>query len=314
MSLVQRIISENKYGVKCPYTMVPNGICIHNTANDATAENEITYMKNNNNEVSFHIAIDDIQAIQGLPLNRNAWHAGDGGNGEGNRNYIAIEICYSKSGGLRFINAEKRAAKEIASLLKQYGWTINNVKKHQDFSNKYCPHLTLDLGWQRFLNMIQVELDILNGKTINTTGSLYRVRKSWEDSKSQLGAYSDLGNAKKECDKNKGYSVFDNKGNKVYPVEVVVEPSTNITKEYEVKRYIEVGKCTIDVKEGIYFYNNPYISAIAGSYEYKETVNYDLVVITNKYVYISWISASTGIRRYMPVLDKIKNERWGICI
>ena len=159
MSLIQRLISPDKYSIKCPYTMTPKGICIHNTANDATASNEVAYMQSNNNEVSFHIAIDDVEAIQAIPFNRNTWHAGDGGSGQGNRNYISIEICYSKSGGLKFINAEKRAAKEVAALLKQYGWTINNVKKHRDFSNKYCPHLTLDLGWQRFLNMIQAELN-----------------------------------------------------------------------------------------------------------------------------------------------------------
>lgn len=84
--------------------------------------------------------------------------------------------------------------------------------------------------------------------------------------------------------------------------------------EYEIKRYAESGKCTICVREGVYFYNKPYISAITGSYEYNEFVYYDLVVITNKYVYISWISSSTGVRRYMPVLDKVNNERWGNCI
>ena len=87
--------------------MTPIGICIHNTANDASAANEISYMISNNNEVSFHIAVDDKEAIQGIPFNRNAWHAGDGGSGTGNRKYIAIEICYSKSGGTRFTNAEK---------------------------------------------------------------------------------------------------------------------------------------------------------------------------------------------------------------
>ena len=142
------------------YPMTPKGICIHNTANDASALAERNNVNrwDNDAEVSFHIAIDDIEAIQLIPFNRNAWHSGDGGNGPGNRNYIAIEICYSKSGGDRFIKAEQRAAKEVAALLKEYGWSINNVKKHQDFSNKYCPHRTLDLGWQRFLNMIQTEL------------------------------------------------------------------------------------------------------------------------------------------------------------
>ena len=171
MSLVKSLISSDKYGVKCPYKMTPKGICIHNTANDAPAKNEVSYMKSNNNEVSYHIAIDDLEAIQVIPFDRNAWHAGDGGSGQGNRNYIAVEICYSESGGDRFIKAEKRAAKEVAALLKQYGWTINNVKKHQDFSNKYCPHRTLDMGWQRFLNIIQAELNVLNGSSTQTPSS-----------------------------------------------------------------------------------------------------------------------------------------------
>ena len=162
MSLIQSLVTKDRYDIKCPYPMTPKGICIHNTYNDAPARNEISYMKNNDNEVSFHIAIDNIEAIQGIPFDRNSWHAGDGGNGEGNRNYIAVEICYSKSGGYKFEESEKRAAKEVAALLKQYKWTIANVKKHQDFSGKYCPHRTLDNGWQRFLNMIQAELDILN--------------------------------------------------------------------------------------------------------------------------------------------------------
>lgn len=43
---------------------------------------------------------------------------------------------------------------------------------------------------------------------------LYRVRKSWDDVKSQLGAYSDLDNAKNNCPS--GYAVFDWDGNVVY--------------------------------------------------------------------------------------------------
>ena len=204
--LIQKLISSDKYGIKCPYAMDPIGICIHNTANDASAANEIAYMQRNNNEVSFHIAIDDKEAIQGLPFNRNAWAAGDG-NGQGNRKYIHVEICYSKSGGPKFEAAEKRAAQEVAALLKQYGWGIDRVTKHQDFSGKYCPHRTLDMGWQRFLNMIQNELSGASQEN----GELYRVRKTWDDAASQLGAYSVLDNAKNAC-KN-GYSVFDSNGN-----------------------------------------------------------------------------------------------------
>lgn len=136
-----------KYGVKCPYAMTPEFIVIHNTANDASAENEIRYMQSNDNTVSFHFAVDDREAVLGVPLNRNTWNAGDGEKGRGNRRGISIEICYSKSGGARFDLAERNAAMLCAELMARYGWGIDAIKKHQDFSGKRCPHRTLDLGW-----------------------------------------------------------------------------------------------------------------------------------------------------------------------
>lgn len=45
----------------------------------------------------------------------------------------------------------------------------------------------------------------------------YRVRKSWEDDASQLGAYTVLANAKTMADKHPGYEVYDWNGNQVYP-------------------------------------------------------------------------------------------------
>ena len=153
---------ESKYPIKCPYEMQPDGIVIHNTANDASAMAEISYMIGNNNKTSFHVAVDNYRIVTGIPFNRNTWNAGDGANGKGNRTKIAIEICYSKSGGEQFEEAEDLCASYVAYLLKQYGWGIDRVSKHQDYSNKYCPHRTLDMGWERFLNKIRAHLDIQN--------------------------------------------------------------------------------------------------------------------------------------------------------
>lgn len=159
MNIVKMEMPQNMYSTKCPHTMTPTRIVVHNTANDASARNEIKYMQGNNKQVSFHIAVDDVEAVQGIPLDRNAWHAGDGANGTGNRKGIAIEICYSKSGGSRFEAAERNAAQLIAQMLKERGWGIDKVTKHQDYSGKYCPHRTLDMGWQRFLDMVKANLD-----------------------------------------------------------------------------------------------------------------------------------------------------------
>lgn len=171
MLVTKVVMPSSKYAIKCPYLMNPEGISIHNTANDASAMSEISYMINNNKQISFHEAIDDYRVVQGIEHNRNTWNAGDG-HGFGNMKTIAIEICYSKSGGDRFIKAEQNAAERIAYLMKQYGWNLENITDtrhtigtHQNRSGKYCPHRTLDMGLERFYDMIRKEYKELTGET-----------------------------------------------------------------------------------------------------------------------------------------------------
>lgn len=154
-TIISMPISSSKYSKKCPYSMRPQYITVHNTANDASARNEVSYMRRNSSSTSYHVAVDDKEVVIAAPFNRNCFHAGDGRYGTGNRKTIGIEICYSRSGGARFDAAEDNAARYIASLLKAYGWGINRVKRHYDWSRKYCPHRTMDRGWTRFLNMVR---------------------------------------------------------------------------------------------------------------------------------------------------------------
>ncbi|MBQ3374113.1 MAG: N-acetylmuramoyl-L-alanine amidase [Oscillospiraceae bacterium] len=56
------------------------------------------------------------------------------------------------------------------------------------------------------------------------TSGYYRVRKSWADSKSQVGAYRILSNAKKAADANPGFSVFDPGGKAIYPAAAASTP------------------------------------------------------------------------------------------
>ncbi len=158
MKIVKKLCPEERYGIKCPYEREADRIVVHNTANDAPAVNEIAYMINRPEEVSFHFAVDDKEAVQGLPVERNAWASGDG-LGAGNMRGIHVEICCSKSGGERFQRAEENAAELIAGLLRERGWGLERVTKHQDYDGKYCPHRTLDMGWERFLGMVKKYLE-----------------------------------------------------------------------------------------------------------------------------------------------------------
>jgi N-acetylmuramoyl-L-alanine amidase CwlA len=45
----QNLCLQSNWKNKCPYTMTPTRIVIHNTANDAPAENEVKYMIGNTN-------------------------------------------------------------------------------------------------------------------------------------------------------------------------------------------------------------------------------------------------------------------------
>lgn len=163
-TIVKQLIPQSKHKLKATYAMTPEYITVHNTANDASAANEIKYMSSNSNATSYHVAIDDKQAVEAIPFNRTAWHCGDGVNGKGNRSSIGIEICYSKSGGQRYLDAEENAVQYIAHILHDKGWGVDRVKQHYDWSRKNCPHRIRDEGrWQSFIARVQQALSKLKG-------------------------------------------------------------------------------------------------------------------------------------------------------
>lgn len=62
----------------------------------------------------------------------------------------------------------------------------------------------------------RTEEDQSSGGGEDVTKDMYRVRKTWKDAKTQIGAFTILKNAENMADHNSGYFVFDSKGNKVY--------------------------------------------------------------------------------------------------
>lgn len=149
-------LDESKYSIKCPYYRDPKGIVVHNTYNDAPAQNEVAYMQRRTDKVSFHAAIDDKEVVEGLPFERSCYASGDGENGDGNRNYLQFEICYSLSGGDKYKQAEENAVWYIAHVMNDYNFPMSTLKKHQDFSGKYCPHRILDeKRWESFVDRVR---------------------------------------------------------------------------------------------------------------------------------------------------------------
>ncbi|WP_370744273.1 peptidoglycan recognition protein family protein [Ruminococcus callidus] len=215
------------------------GVTIHNTdriktAAGTTPAEQYTRATVNGNmkTVRVHYYVDSTCAWQNLPLSLSGWHAADG-NGNGNRRTIAIECIMNGSGDAADKRAEENAARLAATLLKQHGLGINHLYTHTHWLNvrdgrngtvdqlntmhnsyKMCPAYILP-HWAEFKKKVQSYLNA-GTSTISapSTKQLYRVRKSWAGTKSQLGAYSSLENAKKAC--KVGYSVFDSNGKAVY--------------------------------------------------------------------------------------------------
>lgn len=196
----------------------PAYVVIHETDNwskGANARAHATAMKNGNLAGTVHYYVDSQECYQTLEHQDGAWAVGDGHGkyGISNLNSINIEICVNPESN--YYLAVDRAAELAAMLLNQYGWDTSHLKRHYDASRKHCPRRILDEGlWDNFVKCTASYMKKQGGGAAPAAAPLYRVRKTWTDSKSQLGAYAILDNANKNCPA--GYSVYDEAGKVVY--------------------------------------------------------------------------------------------------
>lgn len=222
------------------------GVTIHNTswittASGTTPAEQYTRatVNGNMNDVRVHYYVDNTCAWQNLPLTMSGWHAADG-SGNGNRRTIAIECIMSSAYNSTDKKSEDNAAKLAAALLKKYNLSIDHLYTHTHWLNvrdgksgsvdylntaknpyKTCPLYILP-HWSDFKAKVQSYMNSsTSAATTPTTAQLYRVRKSWSDAKSQIGAFSSLDNAKKAC--KSGYFVFDANGNVIYPAKKSID-------------------------------------------------------------------------------------------
>ena len=148
------VLGSGKANVRTKLAITPNALCYHNTANTsptADALNHARYLQNLENAdktyLSVHFFVDDKGIVQTLPINEMAYHAG---NSLGNRNSISIEICENGNTA----KAEQISKELGASLIMTYPYLA--IRKHQDYSGKYCPRVILARGgWPTFVNEIK---------------------------------------------------------------------------------------------------------------------------------------------------------------
>lgn len=127
------------------------GVTQHDTGNDApTASDEMhgEWSQNVENSdklyVGAHLYVDEDSITQVIPINEEAYHAGDGVDGNGNTHTIAVEMCINGN----LIKSEQNAKHLVASLLLTKGGILF---KHQDWNGKYCPRTILEDGrWEHY--------------------------------------------------------------------------------------------------------------------------------------------------------------------
>jgi hypothetical protein len=174
---------------------------------------------------------DEVKTYQVLPFDCACWCVGSGWKGSYNYDpaYIQFEILeddlYDKD---YCVKCYKKAVELCAYLCKKFGFGVDKIVSHHEAGQEGMgsQHVDPDNWWPKHgLSMNQFRNDVkaaIKGQSTSggsssggsTKTKLYRVRKTWENVKSQIGAYSSLANAKEAC--IKGYSVFDWNGKCVY--------------------------------------------------------------------------------------------------
>ena len=193
------------------------------------------------------LADGTVATYQTLPWDHRGWHAG----GSANNTHIGFEICEDDlTDGAYFAKVYKEAVELCAYLCRQYGLTEKNIichsegykqgvaSNHGDVMHWFPKH---GKSMDTFRAAVKALLDAETEKDEpareeapavtypeKLTSGYYRVRKTWKDTKSQVGAYRVLKNAKVAADKNPGTYVFSNDGVAIYPVAAPAEETYRI--------------------------------------------------------------------------------------
>lgn len=167
------------------------------------------------------------------------------------------------------------------------------LQKHGWYANTNCPGPYLGSKFPYIAREVNKRLK--NGNySSKTLSDLYRVRKTWEDSKSQKGAFKNLNSAIELAKKN-GYKVYDNNGTQVYPEVKKASVSSNNSSPKFIKyeNWTGVTQAVCNVRSA------PNTNAaIVAQYGVGQKIHYDSVYECDGYRWISYIGAS-GKRRYV---------------
>lgn len=130
-------------------------VTVHETGNpspgaDAQAHADLQSGDGARN-ASWHVQVDDAEAIRSYPDAAQCWHAGAD---EGNRDSLAVEICVNEGGD--YDKAFKLAASVVRDWRIKHKLSRADVKQHWAWTGKDCPDkMRLAGRWQEFLDLTE---------------------------------------------------------------------------------------------------------------------------------------------------------------
>ena len=199
------------------------------------------------------LADGTVATVQTMPWDYRPWGCGSGSRGSCNSGWIQFEICEDGLADANYFNKVYTEACELtAYLCKMYNLDPHGTVSYQGVKVPVilCHQDSYQLGlggnhadiyhWfpkhgksmETVRNDVAAILAADKGtvsvpKEEEIVDELYRVRLSWDDAKSQVGAYSKIGNAIIAANNNKNYKVFNSKGEQVYPTANSANNSTS---------------------------------------------------------------------------------------
>lgn len=276
-------------------------IAIHHTAGVLTAAGIGSVFKSRNRQASCNYGIgNDNKIVLVVDEANRAWTTSSAWC---DNRAVTIEVSNSQYGGNwlvsdRVLNTLIDLVTDICKRngIKNCTYTGGKdgvLQMHRWYAQTSCPGPYLGSKFSYIAQEVNKRLRGGSGKS--TSNNLYRVRKSWEDSKSQKGAFKNLNSAIDLAKKN-GYKVYDSSGKQVYPEIKKANTSSNNASPKFIK-YENWTGITLDVCN---VRSAPNTNApIVAQYQKNKPINYDQVWEGDGYRWISYIGASSGQRRYV---------------
>lgn len=252
MPTITEAICTGNRRYKAAELFTPKGVVLHSIGTPQPRASVLReFWQRDASAYVVHYMVDDRSILHCMPDNFKCWHVCSPGNSK----WIGIEMGEPSQihyiSGAKFTVSDLAAAQAyaraayknavwlIAKICRDHGWDpFTAVYTHHEVTRQRLSntdhvdpqHLWDGLGMGYSILTLRRDVAAAMGRASAPTAQkpeapaasnqIYRIRKSWADAASQIGAYSNLEYAKAAC--KDGYAVFDAAGKQIWPLGYIV--------------------------------------------------------------------------------------------